>query len=474
MSRPSRTIRPLDLAGKRVLVLGLGVNQGGVGVARWLIEQGASVRVTDRQDEAALAASLAALDGLPINYVLRGHREEDIDWAELVVRNPAVPRESSWLAMARRRGVPVEMEMTLFFRACPAPIIGVTGTKGKTTTATVLATLLREQWPETILAGNMGRSAVAELARIRPDQPVVVELSSFQLEGLGEQGLSPEVAVVTNIAEDHLDRYASMEEYARVKGAIGRNQSNEDWLVMPRGQAWVDAALIDASARRLTFGLETTPEDDALWVERGWFVGRLAGEEIALAPTDTLPLPGLHSQRNGLAAIGAALVFGMDPAAIASALPKIEPVQDRLETVAVVDGVTWVNDTTATVPAAAVAALASFADQPLVVIAGGSEKQIDLRPLADALAEQAREVVLLDGAATPRLRALLEGRARLHGPFRSMAEAVEVAAGLAIPGAVVLLSPGCASFGMFRNEFHRGQAFREAVAALQIERGGQP
>src|SRR5690606_12449490 len=138
----------------------------------------------------------------------------DLDWAELVVRNPAVPRESAFLAAARRRGIPVEMEMTLFFRACPAPIVGVTGTKGKTTTATVAATLLRERWPDARLAGNMGRSAVLVLSSLDAVSPVVIELSSFQLEGLDEQGLAPQIAVITNIVEDHLDRYASLDDHA--------------------------------------------------------------------------------------------------------------------------------------------------------------------------------------------------------------------------------------------------------------------
>jgi len=159
---------PLVLRGKRVLLIGLGARKGGVGVARYLVEQGAEVRVTDLRSADQLAASLADLDGLPIGWTLGEHREEDIAWADIVVRNPAVPATSPWLALAREQGKPVEMEMTLFFRACPAPIIGVTGTKGKTTTTTLLHAMLREHWPDAVLAGNMGVSALAQLSTCVP------------------------------------------------------------------------------------------------------------------------------------------------------------------------------------------------------------------------------------------------------------------------------------------------------------------
>ncbi|HEX5164493.1 MAG TPA: Mur ligase family protein, partial [Thermomicrobiales bacterium] len=207
-----------DLRGQRVLLMGLGNRQGGLGVARYLVDAGADVRVTDLREGDALSATLDDLAGLPIAYTLGRHEEDDFRWAEVVVRNPAVPRESKWLALARSLGKPIEMEMTLFFRACPAPILGVTGTKGKTTTTTLLAAMLRERWPDAVLAGNMAVSALGQLPSIRPDTPVALELSSFQLEALDEQCLSPHVAVITNISPDHLDRYESFDDYAWVKG----------------------------------------------------------------------------------------------------------------------------------------------------------------------------------------------------------------------------------------------------------------
>ncbi|HZG68089.1 MAG TPA: Mur ligase family protein, partial [Herpetosiphonaceae bacterium] len=207
--------------------MGLGVNGGGVGMARFLIEQGAEVTVTDLREAHVLAPSLQELEGLPVRYVLGRHDDADFRAADLVIRNPAVPRESRYLAIAREHGARVEMEMTLFFRLCRAPILGITGTRGKTTTTLLTGALLREQFPDTVVAGNLRISAVEQLPKIDPETPVVLELSSWQLEGLGEAGLSPQYACVTNLSPDHLDRYRSMADYGAAKQQIFLHQNAE-------------------------------------------------------------------------------------------------------------------------------------------------------------------------------------------------------------------------------------------------------
>lgn len=469
MTEPIR--HPDDLRGRRILLLGLGVNQGGVGVARFLATNGAEVRVTDLQTEETLAEPMGSLGGLGIAYTLGRHDEADFEWAEIVVRNPAVPRESPWLELARRHGAQVEMEMTLFFRLCPAPIVGVTGTKGKTTTTAILATILRRQWPETIMAGNMGRTALGQLQDVRPDIPVVLELSSFQLEALDEQGLSPQVAVLTNISEDHLDRYASLESYAKVKASIGRHQGPDGWMIYPCEDELASGHMDSMPGRRATFGRAPIDADHALWLEGGRFVGRWDGAQVDLGDVASLTIPGEHTRMNVLAASAAALALGALRQTIAEGIAAAEAVPNRLEKIATVGGVDYINDTTATTPAATVAALCTFGEREIVAIAGGSEKRVSLIPLADALATHAGHVVLLDGAATAGLMDLLRERGctAIDGPLDSMDEAVRLASRAAQPGSVVLLSPGCASFGMFRNEFQRGDAFRTAVARLKEE-----
>ncbi|HYI15210.1 MAG TPA: UDP-N-acetylmuramoyl-L-alanine--D-glutamate ligase [Thermomicrobiales bacterium] len=497
MPSPESRIPNTDLRGKCVLLMGLGNRQGGLGVARYLVEAGAEVRVTDLRDEVALAATLADLSGLPITYTLGRHLEEDFRWAEVVVRNPAVPRESPWLALARDLGKRIEMEMTLFFRACPAPILGVTGTKGKTTTSTLLGQMLRERWPDAVLAGNMAVSALGQLASMRPDTPVALELSSFQLEALDEQHLSPHVAVITNISPDHLDRYESFDDYAWVKGAVARHQTAADWLVVPDGDQIVDRVVGPSNAHKVTFGappvilsrsegplrandtsgevsggpslrLRTTGE---LRIAAGRFTGIWNDVPIDLGPTDALRLPGDHSRLNALAAAAAALAIGVTPEEIARAIAGFTGVPHRMEHVATIGGVDYINDTAATAPAAAVAALRAFEGREIVAIAGGFDKKLPIEPLVDALVLHAQRVVLLDGTLTPTLHDQLanRGHTSIAGPFGSMDEAVRQAATIAQPGSIVLLSPGTASFGMFRDEFHRGEAFRAAVAELQRE-----
>jgi len=480
--------------------MGLGNRQGGLGVARYLVESGADVRVTDLRDETALATTLADLSGLPIAFTLGCHDEDDVRWCEIVVRNPAVPRESPWLALARDLGKRIEMEMTLFFRACPAPILGVTGTKGKTTTTTLLGQMLRERWPDAILAGNMAVSALGQLASMRPDTPVALELSSFQLEALDEQHLSPHIAVITNISPDHLDRYPSFDDYAWVKGAVARHQTNDDWLVVPDGDASVDRVADGVQSQQVTFAaspvilsrsegslrlddtrgehrgdpslrLRMTGDAHSLRITDGRFSGIWNGQPIDLGPVEALRLPGEHSRLNVLAAAGAALAIGVTPSEIARAIAAFRGVPHRMEHVATIGGVEYINDTAATAPAAAVAALRAFEGREIVAIAGGFDKKLPIEPLADELVRVAMRVVLLDGTLTAHLHDLLTARGydAIDGPFGSMEEAVRVAAAVASPGAVVLLSPGTASFGMFRDEFHRGEAFRAAVASLDRE-----
>lgn len=461
----------LDLRGKRVLVMGLGTRSGGLGVTRWLVEQGAEVTVTDLRSAEELRPSLEALRDLPVRFVLGEHRREDFEEAEIVVRNPAVPRESPWLALARAAGARIEMEMTLFFRVCPAPIIGVTGTKGKTTTATLCATILRQWKPETVLAGNLGRSAFELAPAIGPDTPVVLELSSWQLEGLDEHGMSPHIAVLTTISPDHLDRYPSFEAYVDAKRAIARHQRPGDWFVVNRDDPVVWSCRDTGAGRVIAFG-----QDDG--VSEGAFrkgdrlVWRFAGQEEELLHRREIPLAGDHAVSDALAAVAAALLRGAALEHARAGLRGAQPVPHRLELVAHIDGVEFVNDTAATAPVAVLAALETFRGRPIVLIGGGAAKGVSLGELAQIVAARVRAVVLLDGTATPEYKAALENAgARVFGPYRSMEEAVHQAARLAEPGGVVLLSPGCASFGLFRDEFHRGEAFRAAVRHLASRRG---
>ncbi len=469
----------MHLQGKRALVMGLGVHGGGIGVARFLALQGAEVTVTDLRTPDDLRASLDALAGLPIRFVFGEHRDDDFRQAEMVVRNPAVPPTSRYLCIAREAGAAIEMEMTLFFRLCPGPILGVTGTKGKTTTTLLLGAMLREQFPDTVVAGNLRISALDQLPLIGAATPVVLELSSFVLEGLGEAGLSPKIACITMIAPDHLDRHGTMEAYIRAKEEIWRHQRPGDTVVLHAGSPLMrEMAVVEQRPGDVVWfagaddarHLEGKPgafwrDDELIWQDRA--DGGHATHTV-ICTRDDVRLPGAHNLANIAAATAAACVFGVAPERIRRAVQTFTGVEHRLEFVRELDGVRYINDTAATAPEAAIAALRTF-DAPIVLIAGGADKNLPFDAFAREIAQRARAVILLQGSATPKLLdALHTARAGVDilGPCDDFEQALATARRIAAPGDIVLLSPGCASFGMFRNEFHRGEAFRRIVQSF--------
>ncbi len=455
--------------GKRVLVMGLGVHGGGLGVTRFLVGQGATVTVTDLKTAAQLRPSLEALAGLPVRYVLGEHRAEDFIHTDLIVRNPGVPADSPYLALAREHGVPVEMEMGLFFQLCPAPIIGITGTKGKTTTTLLVGAMLRQVEPGTVIAGNLRISALELLPQIGPTTPVVLELSSWQLEGLEPHRLNPHIAAITNISPDHLNRYRDLDDYAAAKKLIFRFQGPDDFLVLNADDAVVQGFAAEAQGRVVWFSRQKPVTgaylagDALLW---HW-----AGRTHAVARRDDVRLPGGHNLENALAAMAIAGVWGAPPAAMGEALRGFRGVEHRLELVAEINGVHYVNDTTSTAPAAALAALAAL-DGPIVLIAGGADKNLDFSEMGAAVARRVKALILLDGTATDKLAAAVSAvKADLiAGRFHDLRVAVQAAQDVARPGDTVLLSPGCASFGMFANEFERGEQFKAIVSSTMMFR----
>ncbi|MDQ4044174.1 MAG: UDP-N-acetylmuramoyl-L-alanine--D-glutamate ligase, partial [Chloroflexota bacterium] len=446
---------------------------GGVGVVRYLVRQGARVTVTDMREAESLAGSIEVLRELPIVWHLGGHDVRDFhpDGADFVVRNPGVPRDSAFLKVAREHGVPIEMEMSLFFRACPAPAIGVTGTKGKTTVSTLIGEMLTAWDPNSVVAGNMGVSALAALERITPETPVVIELSSWQLEAMDEHKIGPKIAVLTNIYEDHLDRYNGFEDYASTKRTIGAHVPEDGVVIYNTDQPDTRRISELTRARQFPFGLEPGDGDGAFLAD-GCLLVRWGGQEDRYILPSQLALRGVAGTANALAAIAAATARGVPAEIIAGALRSFAGVPNRLELVASCGGTRFINDTSATAPAAAAATIRLLAGEPgeLVVIGGGADKSSDFSPLVDAVADTGVRLVLLEGSGTVRLQEALRERAvEPPAPLGSLADAFRSATAGDTSGRTIALSPGCASFGMFRNEFDRGEQFRELVRAWCAE-----
>lgn len=486
-----------EFRGKRVTVMGLGLHGGGVASARFFAKAGAEVTVTDLRGPEILEPAMRQLEGLRVRYVLGAHREEDFADADIVIKNPAVRRDSPFLRLARR----VETDISIFLRYSKSPLIAVTGSKGKSTVASAIWHVLSKHYEHALLGGNITVSPLDFLDQTTPDTPVVLELSSWQLGDLHGMGiLKPVVAVITAIFPDHLNYYSSMEAYVADKRVIYESQDKNCYTVCCADQEWGLSFAKETRALVLWYTERTLPaltEGEMLggWLGlsndggpaatkdsdlpqsgaeartlfgtealAGWGKFSLHGPKELLVPPSVL-VPGLHQKKNLLAAAVALHAFGLPSQAIASALGTFPGVPHRLEFVARVRGVSWYNDSAATIPDAAIAAIESFS-APILLIAGGSDKMSDFSAFVRK-ARTLKSIILLAGSGTDRIVPLLvEHHIAYGGPFRSMGEAVDAADSIAQEGDIVLLSPGCASFGMFRHEFERGDIFKKEVARL--------
>lgn len=459
-------------AGKRVVVMGLGLQGGGTGAAEYFAKQGARVLVTDLKNAEQLAPSLKKLRRFrKIEYVLGEHREADFAQADLIVKNPDVPATSHYLAVAQKAGVRISSDVGIFFENCPAPILGITGSKGKTTTASLAAHLLRAQYKHVVLVGNVRLSVLSVLDSITTESAVVLELSSFQLEVLPDLQRSPHVAVITELFPDHLNRYADLNAYYEAKEHIFRYQRENDFRIVNYDNPTVrDRALHLGKGQSYGFSSAGAVTQGTFFRDES-FVWRNNNEEHVIATRADLQMKGEHNIRNACAAITAAILYGLVPKEVAPALQTFKGVPYRQEPVGEIDGVQFINDTASTTPQSTIVALQAMT-QPTIVIAGGSEKGLDYAELASTIVQKAKCVILLHDEASFRLASLINTNDPAYPVLwaYTMDEAVEIAMQQAQGGDAVLLSPAAASFGLFTNEFDRGDQFTEAVQSREKKR----
>ncbi|OHA02548.1 MAG: UDP-N-acetylmuramoylalanine--D-glutamate ligase [Candidatus Sungbacteria bacterium RIFCSPHIGHO2_02_FULL_52_23] len=445
-------MNPEDVRGKHILIMGLGLHGGGAGAVEFFVRQGARVTVTDLRTRRELTPTLRALARLKgVRYVLGEHRAEDFLAADLIVKNPGVRRDSPHLKEALARGVPVTSDIAIFFALCPAQIVGVTGTRGKSTTTYLIWQILKTKFGSRVhYGGNIRRSVLGILPEIKKDDLVVLELSSFQLMDLTVEKKSPAVAVLTNIMRDHLNWHRGMREYTQAKSVVFRYQHARDVLFIPAG-------------------------DDALRRLAAKAPGRVSEVRLPMSLQDAVDRNlGAHYRPAATLAVGVARHFGVAPAAIARTITAFKGLESRQHMIGTVRGVHFVDDTTATIPPATIAAIRRFrgragADHKLILIAGGQDKKLDFGAMIAEMKKSADAVVLLPGSATDRMmRELRSKKQELRiKKASSMKQAVHTAYRMARRGDYILLSPGATSFGLFLNEFDRGEQFARAVKALQ-------
>jgi UDP-N-acetylmuramoylalanine--D-glutamate ligase len=461
----------MDLTGKRVYVIGLGAYGTGSAVARVAQARGACVTVADQKTEAELAARIEELAGRPIIFELGERAYAGLLRADMVVVSPGVPPEIEPLQRARAQGIPVIGEIELAYRLSTAPIIAIAGTKGKTTTTSLIAALLTGAGVTARVGGNIGAPLIEQAVVAAPDEYLVAEVSSFQLETIDQ--FRPKAAVFLNFHPDHLDRHGTLDAYWQAKLRIFENQRASDFAVLNFGDPKLQALAPSLRARVISYASAADAETDACLRDGRLCISRAldgagagAGECRPVFPASELRLVGRHNVENALAALATVAALGVSLNEAAATLRTFTPIPNRLEDVATVKGVTFINDSQATTPAPVLAALDAM-EGPVALIAGGRAKGADLGELAGAIARRVDHLVTI-GEAGPEIaaRATAAG-ARSVERAESMAEAVEAAYRHVAAGGVVLLSPACASFDMFEGMAQRGEAFRQAVRALQ-------
>lgn len=454
------------LRGRKVAVLGIGVSN--TPLLRLLAQAGACVTACDKKSESELGERAAELRALGIQLYTGPDYLDGVEasGAELIFRTPGMRPDLPALARARARGAEVTSEMEVFFAVCPCPIIAVTGSDGKTTTTTVIAEMLRAAGRRVFLGGNIGTPLLDQTGQMSPDDLCVLELSSFQLMSMGQ---SPHIAVVTNLAPNHLDVHRSMDEYVDAKRNIFRFQAPDDILVLNLDNAITRSFAAESGAEVRFFSRLDRP------VHGVWLDGdRIVFDGQELMRRDDIRIPGEHNVENYMAACAA--VAGLVPPAVMRQVAREFPgVEHRLELVRAIGSTMWYNDSIASSPTRAIAGLKCF-EGPIVLIAGGYDKHIPFDELGREICARV-DTLLLCGATADKIEAAVNTAGSAKKPrmlrFENLDDTVQKAFELAQPGDTVLFSPACASFDQFPNFMKRGERFKELVRALPEPGQGQ-
>ena len=448
---------------KRVGLVGFGVTNNGI--AKMLAQKGVDVTIHDRQERGELGDICQEMEEagvrLSVGYNYLRSLSEDI-----IFRAPGVPFDLPELCTARKEGKVVTSDLEMFFDLCPCPIIGVTGSDGKTTTTTLIAEMLRAEGKTVHLGGNIGKALFPEIETVSPEDYAVVELSSFQLISLRR---SPDIAVVTNVSPNHLDIHGTMKAYVAAKRNILLHQNAFGKAVLNADNDLARKYAPDVRGSVCTFSRQVNVYRGAWEDQYGTLWYSENGSQTRLMRAEEIRIPGAHNVQNYLAAITA--VWGLVSLdTIRKVAHEFAGVEHRIEFVRELDGVRWYNDSIATSPSRTIAGLLSF-DQQIIVIAGGYDKKIPYAPLAPVLLEKAK-VLILTGATAPKIEAAVtdcpgwekSGLKILHAA--GLEEAVQLARQEAREGDIVSLSPASASFDRYKNFEARGRHYKQLVEGL--------
>ncbi|KPJ59999.1 MAG: hypothetical protein AMJ46_08660 [Latescibacteria bacterium DG_63] len=447
-----------SFAGKKVLIVGLG--RSGLSVCEILRKYDCQLTATDTRESSELSQEARSLTEQGVKLALGGHDTTLLKDKELVVLSPGVPRSIELIREALRSEIPVLSEIEIAYELARAPVVAVTGTNGKSTAVTLLGKIFADAGFEAAVAGNIGLPLSAVVEDVPSEGVIVVEVSSFQLESI--ETFHPKVAVLLNITRDHLDRYDGMESYTQAKARIFSNLTPSDFAILNTDDPLVAALAAPLAASQLTFSFSERKVENGAFVRGGAFWLKMSGREFEVAKEAEVTLKGPHNSSNILACMCASAAMGITAKQMEHPIKKFKGLEHRLEEIAEIDGVSFVNDSKATNVDALKYALLSFSN-PVVLLAGGRDKGGDFSSLRQLVNERVRELVLI-GEAAEKMRVAWAGTPAHSAD--SMEEAVEMAFKIARPHDTVLLAPGCASFDMFKDFEDRGNAFKSAVLSL--------
>lgn len=450
-----------SFAGKKITIMGLGLHGGGLASALFFLEQGAEVTVTDLRSQEVLKPTIERLKDYKVNYRIGEHKDEDFLNADIVIKNPGVPSSSPYLKMAKR----IETDISIFLSRTESPIIAVTGSKGKSSTVSAIYQVLKSYNPKTKLGGNITVSPLTFIKEVEKDTPVILELSSWQLADLRGKGcLHPNIATVTNIMNDHQNAYNSLEDYASDKSVIFENLKGS--AILNYSDEFTPFFKSKLKKEPLFFSKTPLPLNvNGAFLDKhkaGWVTEDGLKTQI-LNPI--LNIKGEHQRENLLLAGLILYKFGVPTEVIREKLSEYSGIPHRMELFLEKDGVKFFNDSAATIPEAVKAAIDSF-DTPVRLISGGTDKSLDFSTVAKTFSK-AKSIHLLDGTATEKMIAVLKKEGIVYfGPYNSLQRLIDDLITTLKPGDSVLFSPGATSFGMFNNEFDRGNQFKEIISNI--------
>jgi len=470
----------MNFRDKKITVMGLGLHGGSEGLIRYLVSQGAKVKVSDAKPKEDLMPTIDRLSDLDISYRLGGHEWNHFSNADMIFINQAVKPDSLWRKRIERSNIPTSTETNLFFESCPAPIIGITGTNGKSTAATLAYEILKKGYQgserKIFFGGNIGGSLLTILDQITEKDLVVMELSSFQLRDFEMIKKSPHVSVILNITPDHLDYHKDFGAYLDAKKNILKFQDESDFAILNYDQRRVRNLSQEFESRIIYFSSERILKT-GVYLKDDEIVYKWRGNYQKILKKSKIPIPGEHNLQNVLAAIGCGAIYKIKSEIIVDAIRKFQGLPHRLEFIKEINGIKYYNDSKATTPESTIAALSSFSE-PMILLAGGSEKYSKFRRMSREIIKKCKAVILfgktagrIRGSILKRIDRIPEAKLIKNNIFlvENLSEAVQKSKDLSKKGDIVLLSPACASFDQFANFEERGEKFKKFVKGLNVQ-----